>query len=121
MFLLLVPNDVQPLFGLNQGRVKSRFEPYLHLTPVTPLVDEKEIDQRIFPNECSLPCLSSKIHDQNQSCSTLDTFTETPPHFDFDDYQLDQSPQQTVEQVFYVIDLCSVLFIADFPEHSSGK
>lgn len=93
MIFVRLFRDPQPFLVSNIARVKSNFEPYLLLSPLTPLDDENE--KQVFKNESSLPCLSSKINDHNQSCSTLDTFTETPPHFNFDDYQLvDQSPQQ---------------------------
>ena len=97
--------DPQPLLGSIKERIRSIFEPYSLLAPLSPLMDEKGMENRIFNNECSLPCLSSKINDHNQSCSTLDTFTETPPHFDFDDYRLDPSPQQTIEKVIRIINL----------------
>ena len=72
----------------SNGRVKLSLEPYFLLTPPG---DEKKIIN-------SLPCLSSEINDHNRSSSTLNTFLETPPHFDFDDYRLDRSSPE-IDQV----------------------
>ena len=74
-----------------KGRVKPALEPYFLLTPPS---DEK----KIINNDNSLPCLSSKINDHNRSSSTLNTFLETSPHFDFDDYRLDRS-SPVIDQV----------------------
>ena len=75
----------------SKGRVKLTLESYFLLTPPG---DEK----KIIHNDNSLPCLSSKINDHNRSSSTLNTFLETPPHFDFDDYRLDRS-SPVIDQV----------------------
>lgn len=61
----------------SRGRIRPDLEPYFLLTPSS---DEK----RRITNETNFP---SNINDHNRSSSTLNTYLETPPHFDFDDYQ----------------------------------
>ncbi len=93
LYFLLVP---QEFFVPNKRKIESRFEPYLLLTPLTPSDNPKMNENPNCNDLNSLACLSSKCVDNHSTCSTPNTFLETPPNFDFDDYHLNQSIEKVI-------------------------
>ncbi len=75
----------------NKQRIKRDLEPYLLLTPVTP-TDHSKQNERIN----LLSGLSPKLIDHNETCSSLNTFLDTPSNDDLDDDHFNESNEKVI-------------------------
>ena len=76
---------------------------------MTPPDDQKHDEKGNCADENLLPCLSAKWNDHLDTCSTPNTFLETPSNCDFDDSRFNQSITSN-EKVISILKFQSTFF-----------
>ena len=111
--LLLVP---QELFTSNERRIECAFRPYLLLTPPTS-IDHQKRNEKINVQSMDLlsrvPSISVGNH---EIYSTPNTFVDTPPNFDFDDYRLNESIKTSEKVSFRKYHWYTISFVRFFKD-----
>jgi hypothetical protein len=99
----------------NQRIAEYPFQPYLLLTPQTPIQYRKKNERIHFP---SIDILSSVSAADHESYSTPNTFIGTPPNFSFEDYDLNESIKISEKVIFKNTLLIFYCFHFIFSGHS---
>jgi hypothetical protein len=99
--------DSQRIFPLNRGKNDPIYEPYFLLPPLKRFDYEKPNEKMNFQPMDRLPHVSSTLNNDRESCSTPNTFMETPHNFSIDDYRLNQSIKVTLFKIYFSV-VCSI-------------
>jgi hypothetical protein len=103
--------ESQRLLPLNRGKNDPIYEPYFLLPPLRRFDYEKQNEKMNFQPMDRLPHVSSTLNNDRESCSTPNTFMETPHNFSIDDYRLNQSIKVTFLKFTSVLFLQWIYFL----------